>query len=65
MACAMKKQVEVNPVTGLIDRTIFLDEMVENQHNNCRYFKKRFFAKKRDIKYCKDCIHFMNTSGDW
>jgi len=31
----------------------------QNAKNKCEYFKKRWFRKKKDKKYCIDCAFFI------
>ena len=35
-----------------------------NKDNNCRFFKKKVFAKKSEKTYCKDCRHYRSIGGD-
>lgn len=46
---------EMDPVTGEISKRVYIDPYVENMYNTCHYFKKRFFAKKNEKRYCINC----------
>ena len=54
----------IDKITGE-EKFVRVKYQIENKNNKCKYFKKRLFAKKSDIKYCCNCKYQQRDSSGY
>jgi hypothetical protein len=57
MNCTVKIVKAIDPITGMTIEYVGYKEL--NKGNKCIYFKRKYFAEKVDIIYCKNCKHWQ------
>ena len=64
LLCSATEKIKIDKITGDIVIGELGDVTVYNKDNNCKYFKKMFFRKKRNKIFCRDCKYYYLNNID-